>query len=102
MANKVFNLVDVNDEQVVIKVNAEDNLTIAMHPYISGNYDYITLTRGYEKDHIFTVIRKDGTTWSFHWGPHGCTMTSASVDRLRNKTLDFLINECGFSRRDFQ
>ena len=99
--SKVFELVAQDAEQVVIKVNAEDNLTIAMHPYISGNYDYITLTRGYNKDHIFTVIKKDGGTWSFHWGPYSCTMTSGSVDRLRDKVLDFLINECGFTWKEF-
>lgn len=100
--SEIFTLVEQDAEQVIIKVTAIDNYIIAKHPYISSEYDYITLTHGYGKDHIFTVIKKDGKTWSFHWGPHGSTMTSTSVDRLRDKTLDFLINECGFSRRAFQ
>lgn len=100
--SEVFELVERDDEQVVIKVHADDNLIIAKHPYISSNMDYITLTHGYDKDHIFTVIRKDGTTWSFHWGPYSATMTSSSVHRLRDKVLQFLITEGGFSRRDFQ
>ena len=99
--SEVFQLVDQDSEQVVIKVMANDNLTIARHPYISGNYDYITLTRGYDKDHIFTVIKKDGSTWSFHWGPYSSTMTSGSTQRLKNKVLDFLCVECGLSRREF-
>ena len=54
MASSVFQLVNVDTTQVVLKVVAEDNLTIAMHPYISGEYDYITVTRG--EDHILIPV----------------------------------------------
>ena len=97
----IFTLVEQDAEQVIIKVTAIDNYIIAKHPYISSEYDYITLTTGEEKDHIFTVIKKDGKTWSFHWGPYSTTIISDNVRRLRDKVLDFLVNECGISRREF-
>ena len=42
--NSVFETVCRNTNNIVIKVNADDPLTVAMHPYISSNYAYVTLT----------------------------------------------------------
>ena len=90
--SKVFTLMEETAEQVVIKVTAVDNYVIATHPYISGDYDYITITRG--KNHIFTIIYKDGHTWSFSWGDRGTTMISDGTRRLKEKVLKFLEEEC--------
>lgn len=86
--NEVFELVKVEREQVIIKVNAEDNLTIAMHPYISKEYDYINVTRG--EDHILTIIFKDGHTFNFSWGRSGYTLVSDSLISLRNNVIRFI------------
>lgn len=86
--NKVFELINVSNEQVVIKVNAKDNLTVAMNPYISGDYDYITVTRGEHK--TLTVVRKDGTTFSFGWGGNRSTLISDNFERLKAKIIEFI------------
>lgn len=86
--NRVFSVFDDAENQVIIKVTAEDALTVAMYPFLSADYAYITITKG--GNHIFTVIRKDGTTWNFHWGSHGHTLIGESTEMLRKKTLEFL------------
>ena len=86
--NNVFELIENNSEMVVLKVNAGDNLTIAMNPYINGTYDYISVTKG--KNHILTVIKKDGTSFSFHWGYSGYTLISDSLELLREKVMRFI------------
>lgn len=88
----VFELVTNTRTQVVIKVHSENNLMIALHPYISGDMDYLTVTKG--EDKTLTVIRKDGTTWSFDWGVHGHTLISNSTEQLRQKVVEFVQKEC--------
>ena len=84
----VLELVSVDNEKVVIKINAKDPLTVAMNPEFSFNMAYITVTRG--EKHIMTIIREDGTTWSFHWGGGSSTLISDSVAAMRNKVVDFI------------
>lgn len=88
MASSVFQLVNVDTTQVVLKVVAEDNLTIAIHPYISGEYDYITVTRG--EDHILTIVYKDGHTFAFNWGASGRTLISDALERLQYEVCCFI------------
>lgn len=88
MSNSIFNIVEVTNEQVVLKVTADDNLAIARHPYISGTFDYITVTRG--ANHILTIIYKDGHTWSFNWGINGYTLISDNMEMLRQKICEFI------------
>ena len=84
----VLELVSVDNEKVVIKINAKDPLTVAMNPEFSSNMAYITITRG--ENHIMTIVREDGTTWSFHWGCSSSTLISDSVATMRNKVVDFI------------
>ena len=84
----VLELVSVDNEKVVIKINAKDPLTVAMNPEFSSNMAYITVTRG--EKHIMTVIREDGSSWSFHWGRGGHTLISESVEAMKNKVVDFI------------
>ena len=91
MLKKIFEIVSNNSEQVVLKVNADDPLTVAMNPYVSGNYAYITVTKGTE--HILTVTKKDGSTFSFHWGDSGYTLISENLERLRKEVIKFIEHE---------
>ena len=84
----VLELVSVDNEKVVIKINAKDPLTVAMNPGFSSNMAYITVTRG--EKHIMTIVREDGTTWSFHWGGGSSTLISDSVAAMRDKVVDFI------------
>ena len=84
----IFTLEEVNKDLIVIKVNCDNNLTAAKNPPIDMTYDYISITRG--KDHIFDVIRKDGTSFNFHFGDSGRTCIDKSTELLKNKVLSFL------------
>lgn len=100
---EIFELLETTPEQVVIKVNAKDALTVARHPYIQANYEYITVTRG--KEHILTIVHDTGTTFSFHWGDSGYTLISDSLEKLKRKVLEFIskhdvLMECNFDKAD--
>lgn len=84
----IFTLEEANKDLVVIKVNCDNNLTAAKNPPVDMTYDYISITRG--KEHIFDVIRKDGTSYNFHFGESGRTCIDKSTELLKNKVLSFL------------
>lgn len=89
--DKVFELCHRDSEKVVLKVNADDPLVVAMHPYISSDMAYITVTRGNE--HVLTVVKKDGTTFSFTWGESGHTLISKNLETLKKKVISFIEND---------
>lgn len=86
--SKVMKIVDRNSDRVVIKVSSDDPLTTAMYPFIPGNTAYITVTLG--ENHVLTVIKKDNSTFSFHWGIGGYTLISESLEQLRKEVVNFL------------
>lgn len=88
----VFELINNTNEMVVLRVNADDNLIIALNPYISGDMDYITVTKG--ENHTLTIIKKNGKTWSFDWGVNGYTLISSNTELLRKKVIHFIEQEC--------
>ena len=87
----VFELVKETSEQIIVKVNAKDTLTVAEHPYVNAKMEYITVTRG--DDNIYTIVYEGGTTWSWHSGKRGCTLVSENVNRLRKELCEFLTRE---------
>lgn len=87
----VFELVEETREQVVVKVNADDPLTVARHPYVSSDMAYITVTRGSEN--TYTIVKNDGRTWSFHMGKRSVEMVSENTHRLRHELDSFLLDE---------
>lgn len=92
---KIFKLVADDMEKVVIKVNASDNLTIAMNPYVNATYDYITITKftNYERTNVLTIIKKDGNTFSFSWGS-STTLISQNLEILKRKVVEFCKENC--------
>ena len=90
--NKVFEVQEITDEQVILKVNAKDPLTVAQHPYLDATMAYITVTKG--DNHILTVIKEDGSRGvSFHWGLGGYTLISKNLTRLQDKVREFILRE---------
>lgn len=87
-----FKLVEEQYDKVILKIDVNDTLTVAKHPYVNLTMDYITVTRG--EDKILTIIYKDGTTFSFHWGHHGYTLISENMEMLREKVVSFIENDC--------
>ena len=88
MLKKIFEIVSNNSTQVVLKVNADDPLTVAMNPYVSGEYAYITVTKG--EKHVLTITKKDGSTFSFHWGGGSSTLISENLERLKKNVVKFI------------
>lgn len=85
---QVFTLVEATPGQVVLKVLANNPLTVAKFPFISMDMAYITVTRG--KNHTLTVTKKDGKTWSFDWGERGYTLISDNTERLKKAAIEYI------------
>lgn len=86
--NEIFELYHVDEDKVVIKVKADSTLKVAMFPFVSMEYEYITVTRG--RDHVLTVVYKNGKTFDFHWGFNGHTLISEGLTKLKKSVLDFI------------
>ena len=86
----IFCLRHFDNEKVILRVLADNPFKVAMFPFVSSDWEYITVTRG--KNHTLTVIKKDGTTFSFHWGFNGHTLIGDSLESLKKNVLKF-INE---------
>lgn len=89
----VFELETSRPDLFVIKVNADDPLTVAMHPYVSSDMAYISVSiRRHcddSKDFNLRIVKKDGTTWGFSWGCSGYTLIGESAEELKRKVIGF-------------
>ena len=90
--NNILELVHVDESKVVVKFKELSNLEKAMTSWVLPNAEYVTITRG--RDHIMTIIRNDGSSWSIEWGDSGCTVMSKSLIESRNRIVDFIEQEC--------
>ena len=86
--DNIFSIADVDDNQVIIKVHADSPLKVAQYPFISGEYEYITVTRG--KSHLLKIIYKDGNSFSFHWGGGSSTMIDEELKELKQQVVLFI------------
>ena len=89
----VFELETSRPDLFVIKVNANDPLTVAMHPYVSADMAYISVSirmcDRFSRDFNLRVIKKDGTTWGFSWGYSGRTIISEASEELKREVIKF-------------
>lgn len=85
---KVARIIENNSELAVIGLDELSTLDIALHPYLNGSMEFITVTKG--KNNILTVVNKDGSTYSFSWGSEGTTLISDNSEMLRCKVIKFL------------
>ena len=92
MRKDVLELVHYNNDRVIVKFKELSNLEKAMNPWVLTGAEYVTITRG--RDHIMTVITKDGGSWSISWGDNGCTMISDSLLRSRKEIVAFIEKDC--------
>ena len=91
VSNFPFEIVERTPDKVILRVLAKDSLTVARHPYVSADWDYITVTRG--KNHNLTVIEKDGSKFDFYWGESGYTLISESLKKLKLAVIEYLEKE---------
>lgn len=93
---EVFEVASNTDDLVVLKVNADDPLVVAMNPYVSSDMAYISVTKG--GNHVLTVIKKDGTHGTcFHWGDGGYTLISDGLEILKKNVIKFIEEHVNFS-----
>ena len=93
--SEVFILVKDTPNLTVIKINPNlSNLDIAMNPYINKNMDYISVSKNRGK-YTLTVIKTDGSTWSFDWGAGGHTLISESTEILKREVINFIRDKTG-------
>ena len=89
MASSIFQLFSVDATQVVLKVIAKDDSTLAMHPYIRPSYDYITVTRG--ENHTLSIVNnRCGVIHEFFWGIRGYTLITDDFKLLRQEVCRFI------------
>ena len=86
--NEIFKFVSADEDKVIIEVIADSPLKVAMFPFVSSEYNYITVTRG--RNHTLTVIYKNGKTFSFNFGDSGYTLISDSLKELKKHVLKFI------------
>lgn len=78
---------DVSSTQVIFEVKDLTLEDIAFNPIFSNDMKYITVTRGAK--HHLTVVNKDGSTFSLHWGGGSHTLISEDLKRLRDYIIKF-------------
>lgn len=86
--DEIFKMVMSDEDKVIIEVMADTPLKTAMYPFVSGEYKYLTLTRG--RHHILTIVDKDNTTFAFGWGCKGDTCVSERLRLLKANVLQFV------------
>lgn len=86
--NEIFKFVSADEDKIIIEVIADSPLKVAMFPFVSSEYNYITVTRG--RNHTLTVIYKNGKTFSFNFGDSGYTLISDSLKELKKHVLKFI------------
>ena len=85
-----FTLAKNAKDMAILKVMTKTPWEIAQHPYLSSDYEYVTITKG--DDHIFTIVKEDGTTFSSHFGRNGYTLVSEDISLLQKKAMNALKN----------
>lgn len=84
MDNEIFTLKYIDDEKAIIEVHADDAFTVAMHPYLSSVYKYITFTMN--GNYNLTIVKTDGTTFSYS----ARTLVTDSLETLWREVVKFL------------
>lgn len=79
-----FTLAKNTEEMAILKVMAKTPWEIAQYPYLSLDYEYITMTK--EEKNVFTIVKTDGTTFSFS----NLEMTGASIGKLKGEVYGAL------------
>ncbi len=91
--DKLCYLVDIlenNKDCVLLKVKEDARLDLIKLGCFTGNEELMRLTKG--EDHTCTIINKDGTTFSWHWGKSGHTIVTDETSK-KGKLIEECITE---------
>ena len=80
-------LLSNNDACVVLKVKDGQEMNLILLGCFKGDEAMIRLTKG--EDVACTLFRKNGKSFSWHWGARGCTLVTEQVRRM-----GWLIQNC--------
>ncbi len=86
--DRVFELIEVNNKQVILEVKADSPLTVAQFPFVSMQMKYITVTRG--REHQLVIINNDGSQTNFSWGDSGYTIIGDNSKMLKVNVIKFI------------
>lgn len=90
--NKIFEVADNSLDTLVIKVKKLSPLEVALHPFVSANMQYITVSKG--RNHTLTVIYENGHHGDrFNWGDSGYTLISDGLEDLKKAVIKFAEDE---------
>ena len=89
--NYPFKVIQNTPAQVVLQNTAKTGLDVALHPYVSTDIDYITVTKG--DNHDCTVINTNGNTFNFHWGKNGRTLVSENIEMLKRAVTNYISSQ---------
>ena len=87
--DKMIELVSDSEKLAVFKHLCKTPLDVALNPEFALDHAYYTITKG--PSHVFTVVKLDGSTWSFEFGRGGATLISQSTSDLRKRVLAFAL-----------
>lgn len=88
MADNMLQLIENNERLIVVKHLCKSPLDVAKNPEFAMDHAYYSITKG--ESHVFTVVKQDGTKWSFTFGGEATTMVDASTIMLKDRVLAFL------------
>lgn len=80
----VFSIYDVDENQIIIRVDCKNALKVATYPFLKIEWEYITITRG--RGNIVKVVNKDGSSFMFKLEEPD----TAELKELREQLLIFI------------
>jgi hypothetical protein len=97
MTKPIFELIENSKDQVVLKVNADDALVVALNPFLQSNYAYVTVLKKQKQgsetiEPKLIIVFDDGTTKEFKAREMrgSYTQYSEATNLLIRKVLAFL------------
>lgn len=91
MNEKMLSIAHNDEKLIVVQNKVSSAIETALNPEIPMDEAFYSITKG--DNHIFTITKHDGTTYSFEWGGHGTTLISDSMYVKKQRVLNFLQEE---------
>lgn len=87
--DQMLELVRDSDKLAVFKHLCKTPLDVALNPEFALDHAYYTVSKG--PYHVFTIVKLDGSAWSFEFGRGGGTLISQSTSNLKMRVFAFAL-----------